>query len=148
MKTSTFVFLFLCLTSCASYVNSIQKDIEYQEQNSRETDVGDRFDQYRNNKRRSSSQYNNFNRTITTNNEKTLLPNVRRQYVAEKEALKRTTSSDFEDNGADGSLWGGNNQNNFLFTNNKNKTVGDIVQIKVLANLKSEITQELKKSIS
>lgn len=139
-------FSLVCLTSCSSYMNSIYKDFEQQERGNSEVDVADGFDQYRNTKRRTSTQYNKIDRTVTTGNEKIVAPSVKRQYKGEKESLKRYTASDLTDNGNDGSLWAGSDPNAFLFSNNRSKNSGDIVQISVLPRLKNEITMELKKA--
>jgi len=128
-------------------MNSLYKDFEQQEKINSEVDIpADNFDQFRHPKRRTSSEYNRIDRTVTTGNEKNLYPAIKRQYKSEKEAVKRYTASDLTDNGNDGSLWAGSDPNAFLFSNNKNKNSGDIVQINVLPRLKNEITMELKKA--
>jgi flagellar basal body L-ring protein FlgH len=155
MKMNSFFLLgsLLFLTSCSSYMNNIYKDFENQERANSDIDVpssSDNFDQYRHPNRRTSTQYNNFNnrvdKTVTTANARVVAPEVKRQYKAEKEQVKRYTASDLTDNGNDGSLWAGSDPNAFLFSNNKTKTAGDIIQINVLARLKNEITMELKKA--
>lgn len=127
-------------------MNSIYRDFEQQERGNSEVDVADGFDQYRHPKRRTSSEYNRVDRTVTTGNEKIVAPSIKRQYKTEKEAVKRYTASDLTDNGNDGSLWAGSDPNAFLFSNNNSKNSGDIVQISVLPRLKNEITMELKKA--
>ena len=141
---SIFFFSSLLLfTSCTSYMNTIYKDFEQQERANSDVDVaGDSFDQYRHPERKTSTEYNRLDRTVTTANEKSLAPTVKRQYKPEKETAKRYTASDLTDNGNDGSLWSGTDPNAFLFSNNKSKNAGDIVQIAVLARLKNEITME------
>ncbi|MFA6237111.1 MAG: flagellar basal body L-ring protein FlgH [Bacteriovorax sp.] len=148
MKSKTLILLvsLFFITSCSSYVNSIYRDFEQQERGNSEVDVADGFDQYRHPKRRTSTEYNRVDRTVTTGNEKRVAPSIKRQYKAEKEAVKRYTASDLTDNGNDGSLWAGSDPNAFLFSNNKSKNSGDIVQISVLPRLKNEITMELKKA--
>lgn len=148
MKTNSLFLLssLFFFTSCSTYMNSIYKDFEQQERNNSEIDVADSFDQYRHPKRRTSTEYNRVDRTVTTANEKSVSPSIKRQYKAEKEAVKRYTASDLTDNGNDGSLWAGSDPNAFLFSNNKNKNSGDIIQISVLPRLKNEITMELKKA--
>ena len=137
----------LFLTSCSSYMNTLYKDFDQRDRQNSEVDIPtDNFDQYRHPKRRTSSEYNRVDRTVTTGNEKNVNPLVKRQYKAEKEAAKRYTASDLTDRGSDGSLWAGSDPNAFLFSNNKNKNAGDIVQINVLPRLKTEITMELKKA--
>ncbi|MDO9181241.1 MAG: flagellar basal body L-ring protein FlgH [Bacteriovorax sp.] len=139
--------LLILFTSCSSYMNTIYKDFDQQERQNNDIDVAnDGFDQYRHPKRKTSTEFNRVDRTITTGNEKNLAPGTKRQYKSEKEAVKRYTASDLTDKGSDGSLWAGSDPNAFLFTNNKNKNSGDIVQISVLPRLKNEITMELKKA--
>jgi flagellar L-ring protein FlgH len=139
--------LTILLTSCSSYMSNIYKDFERQDRQNAEIDVPtDGFDQYRHPKRRTSTEYNRTDRTVTTANEKFLAPSVKRQYKGEKETAKRYTASDLTDKGGDGSLWAGSDPNAFLFSNNRTKSSGDIVQISVLARLKNEITMELKKA--
>lgn len=144
-------FLTLLLSSCTSYMNTIYRDMENQDRLNAEIDVPtsdeDTWGQYRKKPRRSSTEYNRgTNKNITTNNQKVLEPSVRRQYKDERTALKRVTASDLTDNGTDGSLWAGSDPNAFLFTSNKTKSSGDIVQINVLGKLKEEISLELKKA--
>ena len=148
MKMNIFFLLtFLSIfSSCANYIDAIHKDLDTQEQMNSEIDTGDTFEQFRNPKRKTSSAYNKVDRSITTGNEKTYTPTVKRQYKSEKEVAKRLIASDLTDSGGDGSLWSGNDPNGFLFSNNKNKTAGDIIQINVLPHLKNEITMELKKA--
>lgn len=135
------------LTSCSSYMNALYKDFENQEQLNAEVDTQeDGFNYLRNTKRKTSSVYNNPNKSINTNNQKYVEPQIKRQYKDEKAALKRTTASDFEDNGSDGSLWVSSDPNSFLFTQVKAKATGDLVQINVGSKLKEEITLELKKA--
>ena len=149
MKFKTLLFLstLSLFTSCSSYVNSIYKDFEQQERQNSEVDIpSDNFDQYRHPKRHTSTEYNRVDKTVTTANANMVAPSTKRQYKAEKEAVKRYTASDLTDNGNDGSLWAGSDPNAFLFSNNKTKNSGDIVQISVLPRLKNEITMELKKA--
>lgn len=150
MKLNTFLTLGLfsiLTTSCSSYMNTIYKDFEQQERQNSDIDVAsDNFEQYRHPKRKTSTEYNRVDRTVTTANEKMLAPNIKRQYKPEKEAVKRYTASDLTDTGSDGSLWAGSDPNAFLFSANKSKNSGDIVQINVQSRLKNEITMELKKA--
>jgi flagellar L-ring protein precursor FlgH len=148
LKTIMLFVLTLFLSSCSSYMNAIYKDFEDQEKSNPEIDAQDStFDQYRKNtKRKTSTEYNQPSKIVNTANQKTLEPGVKRQYKDEKVALKRYTASDLTDNGSDGSLWAGNDPNAFLFSSNRTKTSGDIVQINVGNKLKDEITMELKRS--
>ena len=143
----TLGLLLLFLSSCSSYMNTLYKDFDQQDRLNSEVDIPtDNFEQYRRPKRRTSLEYNRGDRTVTTGNEKFVNPAIKRQYKPEKEVIKRYTASDLTDKGSDGSLWAGSDPNAFLFSNNKSKNSGDIVQINVLPRLKTEITMELKKA--
>lgn len=147
--------LLLSLTSCSTFIDSIQKDLSREDRLSRddedEDSSPDQFDQYRKNtKRRTSSVFNKPGRQrndeVTTDNQKIVSPQTKRKYQDERVALKRVTASDLTDQGNDGSLWGGADPNAFLFSTSKNKTSGDIIRINVLAKLRNEITLELKRA--
>lgn len=150
MKLTKFFILgsLTLLTSCSSYVDNIYRDLDRSEREAEVEIKDDQFDRFRNTKRRTSSEYNRpgRNREVSTASQKLVAPAVKRQYQEERVALKRTTASDLTDQGNDGSLWSGNDQNQFLFSTSKSKSSGDIVQINVLAKLRSEITLELKKA--
>jgi len=156
MKIMNFSILLLSfsLASCSSFMDGMYKDLAKQERTILEEDesspYADQFDQYRKNtKRKTSSVYNKPGRNrgdVTTNTQKFVSPDVKRQYQDERVALKRTTASDLTDNGNDGSLWAGSDPNAFLFSSSKSKSSGDIVQINVLPKLRNEITLELKKA--
>ena len=150
MKIKDLISLaFLCIycSSCSSYMNTIYKDFEQQDRQNNDIDVAsDNFEQFRHPKRKTSTEYNRVDRTVTTDNEKLVIPIIKRQYKPEKEAVKRYTASDLTDKGSDGSLWAGSDPNAFLFSSNKSKNSGDIIQINVLSRLKNEITMELKKA--
>lgn len=154
MKLANLLSLLLLLTSCSSFMDGMYKDLDRQERTFADEDENnsdlDQFDQYRKNtKRKTSSVYNKPGRNrgdISTNSQKVLNPDIKRQYQDEKVALKRVTASDLTDNGNDGSLWAGSDPNAFLFSSSKSKSSGDIIQINVLNKLKNEITMELKKA--
>lgn len=143
------------LASCGSFVDGMYKDLDRQERVAADNEADnevypDQFDQYRKNtKRKTSSVYNKPGRNrgeVSTNTQKMVAPEVKRQYQDERVALKRTTASDLTDNGNDGSLWGGGDANAFLFSTSKSKSSGDIIQINVLPKLRNEITLELKRA--
>lgn len=147
LKTLFLLTLVTLLSSCSSYMNNLYRDFEEQDKVNNEVDVAsDTFDQFRRHKRRTSTEYNKIDKTVTSSNTKSISPSVKRQYKDEKEVNKRYTARDLTDNGSDGSLWAGSDPNAFLFSNTKTKTTGDIVQINVLGKLKNEITLELKKA--
>lgn len=150
MKLTNFFILssLTLLASCSSYVDNIYRDLDRSEREAEVEIKDDQFDRFRNTKRRTSSEYNRpgRNREVSTASQKLVAPAVKRQYQEERVALKRTTASDLTDQGNDGSLWSGNDQNQFLFSTSKSKSSGDIVQINVLTKLRNEITLELKKA--
>ncbi len=148
MKQCLILGVLSLFTSCSTYVDGIYRDLDKSEREAEVEIQDDQFDRFRNKKRRTSSEYNRpgRNREVSTSSQKLVAPAVKRQYQDEKVALKRTTASDLTDNGNDGSLWSGNDNNAFLFTTSKSKNSGDIVQINVLAKLRNEITLELKKA--
>ncbi len=143
------------MASCSSFVDGVYRDLDRQERAFADEEANnqpypDQFDQFRKNtKRKTSSVYNKPGRNrgeVSTNNQKLVSPEVKRQYQDERVALKRTTASDLTDNGSDGSLWSGTDPNAFLFSTSKSKTSGDIIQINVNTKLRNEITLELKKA--
>jgi flagellar basal body L-ring protein FlgH len=157
MKITTLILLssLTLLTSCGSFIDGMYRDLDNQERVAADEQeeneaYPDQFDQYRKNtKRRTSSVYNKPGRNrgeVSTNTQKLVAPEVKRQYQDERVALKRTTASDLTDNGNDGSLWGTGDSNAFLFATSKNKSSGDIIQIDVLPKLRNEITLELKRA--
>lgn len=143
---------FFLLTSCASFIDNMQKELGRQEKSysgeSQTADL-DQFSHYRKNtKRRTSSVYNQpgRNKDVSTTSLRNVSPSVKRQYRDERTTQKRATASDFTDQGNDGSLWGNSDGEHFLFSSNRNKTSGDIIQINVLSRLKNDITLELKRA--
>lgn len=143
------------LASCGSFVDNMYRDLDQQERIAADAEQDsqgypDQFDQYRKNtKRKTSAVYNKPGRNrgeVSTNTQKLVNPEVKRQYQDERVALKRTTASDLTDTGNDGSLWGSGDANAFLFSTSKSKSSGDIVQIDVLPKLRNEITLELKRA--
>lgn len=141
----------LTLTSCASYLDNMYQDLDRQEKRYNGDVVQDESldnPYLPNQKRRTSTVYNRpgRDRQISTNTQKLVNPDVKRQYVDEKVAKRRVSTKDLMDNQNDGSLWGNADTNSFLFATSKSKSTGDIVQINVFGKLKNEITQELQRA--
>jgi flagellar L-ring protein precursor FlgH len=67
-------------------------------------------------------------------------PSQKRQYVPLKTRMK---AEDFTDKDNEGSLWGNDKQDVFLFSKNNQKGPGDIVILKVQDKLKREMATEL-----
>jgi flagellar basal body L-ring protein FlgH len=155
MKIATLILIssLMLLTSCSSFIDGMYRDLDRQDRadvDGENEAYPDQFDQYRKNtKRKTSAVYNKPGRNrgeVSTNTQKNLDPEVKRQYQDERVALKRVSAADLTDTGNDGSLWGGGDPNAFLFATSKSKSAGDIVQINVLNKLKNEITLELKRA--
>jgi len=128
-------------------MNNLYRDFENQDRANSEIDIPDNhFDQFRNRKRHTSTEYNKVDRSLTSADHKFVAPTTKRQYKDEKQVAKRYTASDLTDNNGDGSLWAGSDPNAFLFASSKSKNNGDIVQINVLPKLREEISLELKKA--
>ncbi len=90
---------------------------------------------------------------LSANNSNAIDPPVRRAYsrglasadeAAARVAPKRYSREDFIDkNPAENSLWDAQGQNNYLFTNNRKREVGDLVTVDVDRELKREIQYSL-----
>lgn len=135
----------LLLTSCAGYVNSVynQLDREEAQVNKRAGGKDDKFAFYR---KKGKSSSNQDAARLNTTERKVVDPSIKRQYVPATEAKKRYKAEDLQDNSESGSLWAGEGKDNSLFASKHEKQNGDIVVINVMANLKNEITAELKKA--
>lgn len=134
-------FLFL-LCSCSSYVQSIHRQIDNEEQARRmalmkkaQIHYGDQ---------RPIQNPVTLHGTPSANNNRNYMPNVRRNYNSQ--GVRRYKADDLVDNESDGSLWSGNNSESFLFVNNNLKRKGDIVIIEVMKELKEKIQAELKRT--
>ena len=131
-KITTLITTCFLIYSCSSYVNKIHRDIDSQYAKKRqEGQIHQVFSDYK-------------KRRITTQNQKYLLPRVKKQYLPPKARYK--TDDLTEDSSDSGSIWAGSGNENYLFTKNRWKRHGDIVLINVQSKLKREITSELKRS--
>ena len=124
-------------------INNYHKKFNEEEDRKRqyEPDTSDKFSMFRKKNRKT-----NFpeDRGVNTQNTQSMSPLIKRNY--HESPKKRVTTDDLADNGGDGSLWVGQGQNNFLFSKNSQKKLGDIVVMKVMAKLKNEITTELNRA--
>ena len=138
----------LLLTSCASYVNGLHRQIDREEKISQNggRNLNDPYSAYReqgfkkaNADKRPISNPNSISNLNPAND---MPPSVKRNY---RNSGNRTKARDFQDDGSSGSLWvdapGGS-----LFTTDVNKNVGDIVIINVLDALRGQISTELKRA--
>lgn len=150
-KLLPLAFLFV-LTSCASYVQALHSQIQREQRGGPKDAVAQQYANtpYAQHQRRRYSREGDKRpianpKTLggypTTSNQKNLYPQVRREYTS-----ARVKAEDLRDNGGDGSLWSGDNAENFLFVTNNIKRRGDIVIIEVLSQMKEDITEELKRA--
>ena len=100
---------------------------------------GDKFDIYRSKKPKSWR-----GKGLTSRDSKSISPSVRRSYRPTMK--KRYKADDLNDNQSDGSLWAGDGNENYLFTQNNRKKNGDIIMIEVLGQMKKDIQAELKRA--
>ena len=146
-----FLSLLFLATSCASYVNSMHRQIDREEgrgqarRQGRDASVNDPYAAYREQgfkrTRNDARPVQNPHSLSQLNPTRDVPPPVKRDY----RNSGRTQARDFVDDGGSGSLWvdapGGS-----LFTTENNKRVGDIVIINVLDNLRGQISGELKRA--
>lgn len=137
----------LFLSSCASYVNGLHRQIDRDEKMAR--NGGSRNDPYSAYREQGFKKKGEDKRPIANPNSISNLnpandmpPAVKRNY---RSSGVRTKADDFRDGGSSGSLWvdapGGS-----LFTTDVTKNVGDIVIINVLDSLRGQISTELKRA--
>lgn len=133
-------FCLLC-TSCANYISQMHR--EFDRADGEPAPVArDKFALYR-----QGSKNNGPAPMLNSANNPYIAPNIKRQYEPQDQPKKRFKANDLSDNSNDGSLWSGaEGKNNFLFTENKDKSNGDIILLKVAGKLKNEITAELKRA--
>jgi flagellar basal body L-ring protein FlgH len=134
------------LASCASYVNSMHRQIDREEsRQDPRSSLNDPYSAYREQgfKRKGSDvrPVKNPNSLSQLNPTNDMAPPVKRDY----RSRGRTSAQDFVDDGGSGSLWV-NAPGGSLFTTEVTKNVGDIVIINVLDNLRNQISGELKRA--
>ncbi len=130
-------FIVSVSTGCSSYVGKIHKEFDRADGKRRpQRKQRDQFDFYRKDHSKGPGT------GMSSSQSKVVMPTVKRHYQEEK----RVKADDLNDNGSSGSLWVGSGDDNFLFTNDRKKSSGDIVLIDVESSLKNEITAELKRA--
>lgn len=134
------VTLLFILTSCASYVQSIHRQIKSEQMGNRQS---------------AQAPYPAQRQALGIQNPRTLrnqpsmrsnpnyMPNQRQYNSGQR---RRYKAEDLKDKSGDGSLWSGKNSENFLFVTNNLKKRGDIVIIEVQKELKDQIQSELKRA--
>ena len=138
MRIILFAFLFI-LTSCASYVQSLHRQIDNEERMQK----AQRYKQYRRDARPIQNPQT-LGSTPSASSSREYNPNRSRQY--QSKGTRRYKASDLVDKDSDGSLWTGQNTESFLFVTNNLKNRGDIIIIEVMDNLKDKIQAELKRA--
>lgn len=141
--------LLLLLTSCASYVNNLHRQIDREEsRNDPNSRINDPYAAYREQgfkrKRQDARPIQNPNSLshLNPNNVNEVEPPIKRDYRSQG---YRASARDFKDDGGNGSLWV-NAPEGSLFTTEITKRVGDIIIINVLDNLRGQISSELKRA--
>jgi flagellar L-ring protein precursor FlgH len=150
MKRFFPLLILLVFSSCANFVNKIHRQIDQEERKQKAVrSMGQQgqnpygyspFGRKKFDKRpiRNPVTYSNVPTAQRDNP-----PNVKRKYRPNR---KRYTADDLQDNGSTGSLWAGQDKDNFLFSDNKTKSLGDIIIVEVLEDLKNDIGNELKRA--
>ena len=137
----TLIIFSLTLSSCANYISQMHREFDRAE-GAPPPMQRDKFALYRQNKMRQQRKP-----LINSESNPYVVPSVKRDYQPQNAPRKRYKANDLADNAGDGSLWSGvEGRNNFLFTENREKSNGDIILIKVAGKLKNEITAELKRA--
>ncbi len=148
IKLLTVISLFT-LTSCASYIDRIHRQMD-QEEVITNTRPSDQFDQFRAQPRQQMPPATHPQFAApgprTTAHTSYMRPQVKRDYRPMNEAKKRYNADDLTDSQNEASLWTGNGKGNYLFGAVDDKRNGDIVLIQVAGRLKNEITLELKRA--
>jgi flagellar L-ring protein FlgH len=147
MKTPI-LFLLFFLTSCASYINSLHRQIDHEDRRNtpRIQEPTNRFGDYRPDDRfRPERDKRPIKNPVTFSlggaSSGRVSPPVKREYRPQ-----RYQADDFIDNDNNGSLWASQGSGASLFTYQANKQAGDMVIINVLENLKNQISVELKRA--
>ena len=139
------VVLLFSLTSCASYVNNLHRQIDNEQraQYNQQLRLQRQASMVR--ARRANPANPNpvtLSNTANTQSTPNFLPQNQRNY---QPVRKRYNVNDLKDNSGQGSLWSGENSESFLFVTNNFKKVGDIVIVDVMEELKDQIQDELKR---
>ena len=136
---SLLLFLLFFLTSCGGFIDQMHRQMD-DDSSQQRTSNTDQFQRYRAQNRASLGEAPN------TLNTPTVQPSIKRMYQPEQpKTRKRYTADDLLDNANSGSLWSGSGNENYLFSSDKVRKVGDIVLIEVQGKLKNEISMELKR---
>jgi flagellar basal body L-ring protein FlgH len=134
----------IILSSCADYVKNMHKnfDAEYAKRSSGQ----DKFKMYRKKAKNNSLESKYGKKYQSSSSKKRMPPKVRRNYSRPLNTTKRYTAKDLIDNKGNTSLWISPKGAYSLYTADDKKGVGDIVLVKVMKGLKTQITNELKRA--
>ena len=142
MKYLLLLILFI-FQSCASYVNSLHRQISAAERNQQTRRYEQQFEKRSNGDRRPIRNPRTLQGSVpNSSNTSNMMPQNSRNYGNNS----RYTANDFIDKDQSGSLWKEKNSDSFLFISNTNKKEGDIVIVEVMSKLKQDITSELKRA--
>lgn len=138
------------LTSCASYINRVHKQLDREEMKQQRyaprgayrNSKNSNFDLYRQGGRKFVTDKRR--KRISSSNSRYAPPSTKRLYRPAEAVKKRYTAKDLTDNGNNASLWA--QDDNQLFQKLEQKRNGDIILIEVAGRLKNEITMELKRA--
>ena len=147
----TLIIAALSLASCSNYIAQMHREFDQQDGYNPPPQKRDQFAMYRGQQsmqpRRQSPRSLSSKPMINSESNPYVVPAVKRDYRNPSEDKKRYKADDLADNQGDGSLWSGvEGRNNYLFTEEDQKSHGDIILIKVAGKLKNEITAELKRA--
>ncbi|MGK0367951.1 MAG: flagellar L-ring protein precursor FlgH, partial [Thermoproteota archaeon] len=137
----------IVISSCSSYINRIHNALDKQENRSsiKSAKRSDPYGIYRNAKKdkRPFGSPITYSNKVSPRNIKNAHPKVKRNY---KPGRLRYKADDLVDNANSSSLWAGNGKENYLFSTDSSKRIGDIVILEVMKEFKNEISNELKRS--
>lgn len=145
MKTIILILSMLFLSSCSSYINQIQKQVDKEDKvHKKFSGTGDdHFAEYRRMKPERDRRPIKNPVTYSLGSagpSGQVKPPVKREYRPQ-----RYKADDFVDKDSDGSLWTTQGASTSLYTHEVEKHTGDMVIINVLENLRNQISSELKR---
>ena len=135
------ICLSFLMVSCASYIDKMHQSFDASDNKRRRVrpKVSDKFAIYR-------TGQQNMNNSPSTATHRNLRPSVQRNYQPEAMSRKRYRADDLTDSQNTASLWGNDDDAQFLFTQATEKKAGEIILINVNTKLKKAITAELKRA--
>jgi len=138
MKNILIFTILINMYSCASYVQSVHKQIDNEHRR--------KYTRIHQTQQMRGGIKNpvTLSGDPTANTSDNMYPKTKRQYY--QQGKKRFRANDLVDNSSDGSLWSGKNSESYLFVNNSSKRRGDIVIVEVFKSLKEQIQGELKRT--